>query len=229
MIFEKILELADNEKVKLAQSFKDEINKRLHLGMSAYVCKYGTLSDGHDKITDAQRYFQSYKEMYNYSNSIENNKVIAMAAQADLVDAEDELSSALKASDKLRAESKILKAKIILTNALVTIEDLTRQLNAFDEVRLELMDKIETLYPNGIEQAEEDSFTAVAKYKMLRKRFGYTESLHHLPLKKELKAKLGLENNAPEMAAWMSISEPEKFELMLSENNKALDDKRNNK
>lgn len=226
MEYEKILELTDSNEIRLGKSFKDEINKKLCLGMSAYAVKHGSLSDGHEKITNADRYYQSIKEMYNYANSAESYRIQAMLSQADLLDAEEMPEETTQ--QKLRKQAAILKAKNALTNSLVSIEDLTRQINAFNEVRLELMNEVESKYPLGIEQAEEDNWTAKAKYKMLKNKFGFTENLTHLPLRKELKAKLGLENNAPEMAAWLSVTDPNRLEALINET-KAISDKRTNK
>lgn len=218
MEFDKILELLDDDKVQLAQSFKNEINKKLALGMTKYVCRYGTLSDGHEKITDAQRYFQAIKEMYMYGIELENQKVLAMEAQADLMDAEEALELAEKASDKIRAEAKIMKAKNMLTSCLVNIEDKKRCLEAFNEVRLELKDQVEAQYPNGIEQAEEDNWKAVAKYQIYKKKLGRQAELTHLPLHKETKAKMGLEMGAPEMAVWLGVTDPRKLNELQEKN-----------
>jgi len=176
--YNKVLELLNDDKIELAKSFKDQINKKLALGMTKYVCKNGTLSDGHEKITDAQRYFQSIKEMYYYSIELENQRVLAMEAQADLMDAEELINVAKKPSQKLRAEAKLLKAKTALTNCLVNIEDKKRCLSAFNEVREELKEKVESQYPEGIEQAEEDNWKAVARYRMYKKKLGLPQELY---------------------------------------------------
>lgn len=229
MDYEKILELASDEKVELAKSFKDEINKTLALGMTRYVCRHGTLSEGHGKLTDSQIYYQSIKEMWGLSGSIESQKVISMRAQADLMDAEDKLSSAVKKSEILRAEADILDAKTKLTNALVTIQDQTRMLDEFNKVRLELKEKVEAQYPLGIEQAEPDNWKAVYKYKVLQKRAGYQEILAHVPLPKKEKTELGLDAGFPEAASWMATTDQNELELLISNKQAMLNDKRNNK
>lgn len=182
MEFDKILEFSDNELVSLAKDFKNEIGKNLALGMTAYQCKYGTLAEGHEKLTDAQRYFQSIKEMWYVGNNISDQKAIAMEAQADLIEAEEALAHAESKAQELRAESKILRAKTRLTQCLVQIEDSMRCLKAFDEVRRELKPVVEQKYPLGIEQAEEDNWTAVAKYRAFKRAIGYNENLTHIPL-----------------------------------------------
>lgn len=188
MEYEKILEIADSGNVELALSFKEEINKKLALGMTRYVCRYGTLSDGHEKLTEAQKYFQAIKEMWSLGTSMSFQKVSAMKAQADLLDAEESLEKAEKKSDKLRAEAKILEAKNALTISLVNIQDLERQLDEFNKVRLELAPIVEAMYPEGIEQAEEDSWKAVFEYRAMKG----DGTVQNIPLEPHTKAKLGV-------------------------------------
>lgn len=213
MDYDKILELAEDNKVKLGLEFRKEIGKSLALGMTRYVCINGTLSDGHEKITDAQRYYQSVKEMYGLSNEITNQKINAMEAQADLMDAQIEFENAHAknldggAARLLRAEAKILRAKSRLTNCLVSIEDSTRCLKAFNDVRLELKDKVEARYPEGIEQAEPDNWMAVAQYRALRQKSGHREMIQHVPLDPVTKAKLGMEADIPELVYWQALRE----------------------
>lgn len=207
MDYDRILELASDNKVKLAQDFKKDIGKWLALGMTRHQCINGTLSDGHENILDVQRYRQAIKEMYYIGNEIESQKINAMEAQADLMDAEDFLKSAEKPSDKMRGEAKVLRAKARLTNCLVSIEDSTRCLNAFNSVRVELKDSVETRYPEGLEQAEPDIWKAVANYRVLRSKVGHREMVQHVPLDPETKAKLGMESNTPELAFWQALRE----------------------
>ena len=42
MLYDEILKLADDNTVQLALSFKEGLNKDLSLGMTRYVCRYGT-------------------------------------------------------------------------------------------------------------------------------------------------------------------------------------------
>lgn len=204
--FNKILAITEDSRVELAASFKELLHKELTLGMTNYVCKYGTLSDGHDKITDSQRYYQAIREMYNRANEIANQKVISMTAQADLIDAEEELDKAETKSQKLRAEAKILQAKNALRNSLVYGEDTLRQLNAFNEVRLELQDKVRAQYPEGIEQAEPDNWRALTEYKIARQKAGHIEMLQHMPMPSEEKAKLGVQSGIPELYFWEAVN-----------------------
>lgn len=214
--FDKIIELTKDSRVELGASFKELLHKELALGMTRYVCRNGTLSDGHEKITDAQRYYQAIKEMYTRACEMANYKVLAMEAQADLIDANDELvvaNNGGKASNILRAEAKVLRASNRLRDSLVNAEDLMRQLDEFNAVRLELKEKVQSQYPQGIEQAEKDNWEAVAKYRMAKKGLGYQEQVTHIPLDKESKARLGLRHGSPEMALWLAVSKEKEIEL----------------
>ena len=213
MEYEKILEIADSGNVELALSFKEEINKKLALGMTRYVCRHGTLSDGHEKLTDAQKYFQAIKEMWSLGTSMSFQKVSAMKAQADLLDAEESLEKAEKKSDKLRAEAKILEAKNALTISLVNIQDLERQLDEFNKVRLELAPIVEAMYPEGIEQAEEDSWKAVFEYRAMKGDF----KVQNIPLRADKKAELGMNMGNMEAIAPLYFSNKEKFNKSMEQ------------
>ena len=221
--FNKILALSNDETVELASSFKELLHKELTLGMTRYVCRYGTLSDSFDKLTDSQRYYQSIREMYNRANEISMQKVASMEAQADLIDAEELLEKAETKSQKLRAEAKVLKAKNALRSSLVMIEDIMRQLDEFNKVRLELQDKVRAQYPEGIEQAESDNWKAVAKYKIARQNVGHNEMLNHIPLPMEEKARLGVMYNKPELAFWMAQQKENDFHKILTDENKKVE------
>jgi hypothetical protein len=192
--YEKVLELVDSEQVELATSFKSLLHKELVLGQTRWVCRYGTLSDGHEKITDAHRYYQAIKEMYALSGSIRLQKASAMLAQADLLDAQELEAQATKASDKLRAQGKALQAQEQMLTALVTIEDQLRMLDEYDKVRLELKPIVQAQYPQGIEQAERDNWLAVAEYRMLKQQVpgNAPERLDNVPLDPLTKAQYGL-------------------------------------
>lgn len=213
-VYDKILKLSESELVQLSQDFKNEINKNLHLGHSRYLVRYGVLSDGHDRVTPAQRYFASIKEMWMAGNSVNNERVRAMNAQADLMDAKEDLENAWKASDQLRAKAKILQAETQLTSALVNIEDLTRQLDEFNKVRLELKASVEAQYPEGVEQAELDNWMSVAKLKFIRQRSTGPERFTNVPLPPERKAELGYEMGRFDMIAPLAVAEPDKCALI---------------
>lgn len=213
MEYEKILEIAESGNVELALSFKEEINKKLALGMTRYVCRYGTLSDGHEKLTDAQKYFQAIKEMWSLGTSMSFQKVSAMKAQADLLDAEDSLKESKKESDILRAKARILEAKNALTVSLVNIQDLERQLDEFNKVRLELAPVVEAMYPEGIEQAEEDSWKAVFEYRAMKG----DHKVQNIPLRTEIKAELGLNTGNIEAIAPLAFSNKESFVTKMNQ------------
>lgn len=209
--FQKAISITNDKKVKLAQEFKDVLNKELALGMTRFVCRNGTLSDGHEKITAAQRYYQSIKEMYTRGVEMVNLECLAMEYQADVLDAEKALGLAQEESAKLRAEAKLKRSKNQLINTLVNIEDTYRQLDEFDKVRLELKDEVTSKYPEGIEQAELDNWHAVAEYRASMKHFGQNVSLNHIPLPIEDKAKFGFFNGIPEMMSWLVVNDKEKI------------------
>ncbi|HYE72037.1 MAG TPA: hypothetical protein VEF04_01850 [Blastocatellia bacterium] len=207
-----LLKITKDSRVELGKSYKDFINTRLHLGMSKYVCKYGTLSDGHEKITPAQRYYQAIKEMYVRAEAIEEYELAALDAQADLIEAEETLSEAKTEAQKLRAEVAVRRAKKRIKGALVNAQDSMRQLEAFDEVRQELQEQVETKYPGGIEQAEEDNQKAVAEYRIMKKMLGYQEHLTHIPLRPEVKAEMGLISGHKELVAALIIDKKDEIE-----------------
>lgn len=211
---EKIIELTDDERVTLGQSMKDLLNKELCLGMTRYVCRYGTLSDGFEKFTPAQRYYQAIREMYYKSNSIKAGKVRAMLAQADFMDAQDNLEYVLEhdkssASNKLRAEAKLMECTNNLGEILVQIQDDIRQLDEFTSVYKELQDEVRSKYPNGVEQAEPDNWRAVAEYRYLKSKtndLGKAD-MAAVPLPMEEKAALGVRYQRADMMAPMIIND----------------------
>lgn len=189
--YEKILKLSEDNKVELADSFKDLLHTHIVLGQTRWVCRYGTLSDGHEKVTEAQRYYAAHREMFKLRSSIMTTKANAMEIQADLLDAQAELEIASTQAQKLRANAKILKAKELLASALITIEDQLRMLDEYNKVRLELKDFVESKYPLGIEQAEKDNWNAVYEYRMIKQLQGIPQQTDNIPLPPEMKAELG--------------------------------------
>jgi len=191
-VYNDIQAIASSETVELSLEFKNEINKSLALGHTRYMIRHGVLSDGHEKITDAQRYFQSIREMWNYANSMQTHKIQSMRAHAKLIDAKEAYDKAEKASDKLRAEADIMEAKMQLTASLVQTQDIARQLDELNKVRLELKPLVEAKYPGGIEEAEEDNWTAVYNYRMIKnKSSNNSERVDNICLSPEKKAELG--------------------------------------
>lgn len=217
--FDKIVELVDNDTVKLADSFKDLLHTELMLGQSRHVCRYGTLSDGHERITDAQRYYAAIKEMWNRATSIEDCKVSAMRAQADLIDAQEALGQAKTTSSKLRAQADVLSAQSRLKHALIGAEDTLRQLDEFNRVRLELMPIVKAKYPEGIEQAEPDNWEAVARYRVGIEQITHTpQMLRHIPLEQIHKAKLAIELGNGELGAWLVADKGKEIKELAGNN-----------
>ena len=205
MELDKILEITQSDEVKLSHEFKDLLNKKMNLGMTDYMIEHGSLSDSFDKISKASRYYQCYREQYILANAISLQEEQAMEAQADLIDAETDLLSAKGIAEKLRAESKIKKYKRVLASALVQGQDLVRQLKAFNKVRLKLMPEIEAKYPEGINQADEDMWVAVAEYKTMLRAMGIKQEVNNIPLSQSKKAEIGITTGNPDMAAWYVV------------------------
>jgi hypothetical protein len=171
--------------------------------VTKYVCRYGTLSDGHDKITESQIYYQAIREAYQRAQTMRDYKCVALESQADQMDALNLLEQSVNKSDKLRAEAKLIRATASLQNSLVQAEDCKRQMDEFLLVVSELQESIRAKYPNGIEQAEPDNWKAVAEYKAAMQEItGISQHLNHLPMPQKIKASLGIDLGKPEMVAW---------------------------
>lgn len=211
MNIDKILELDKDERFILAKSFREDINKKLARGMTRYVCRYGTLSDGHEKLTDAQKYFQAIKEIDAMSFSLEEQICMAMVSQADLYEAE-EMQAETKAQ-QLRKEAKIRLAKNKIANALIQKEDLVRQLDEFIKVYQELRPIVESKYPEGIEQAEEDNWKAVFEYRAMKG----DRSVQNIPLSPQVKAELGMNTGNMEAIAPLYFADKEKFKKSMEQ------------
>lgn len=186
----KITKVVDSEEVQYGLNLHKDLHKKLCLGQTRWVCRYGTLSDGHEMITDAQRYFSAIKQIYYLALNIQSEKASAMEAEADWLDAQKLKEIAVTEADLLRAQAKALKAETRLTSCMVTVEDQLRQIDEFNKVRKELEPIVNEKYPEGIEQSEEDSWSAVFKYRTLKSG---NDRFDNVPLPPELKLKLGIE------------------------------------
>lgn len=206
--YEKLSQLIEDDKVKYGLNLPKDLHTKLVLGQTRYVCRYGTLSDGHEKITPAQRYYQAIKEIYSLSMSIRDQRAYGMEAQADLLDAEESLlrvaNLGLPEQAKLRAEASCIKARSRLTQSLVTVQDQLRMLDEYDMVRRELESHVEEKYPLGVEQAEQDNWIAVFEYRM---RKGH-ENISNIPLDPVTKAQLGYEYYRVDAIAPLELSDP---------------------
>lgn len=210
--FDKILALTKDEKVELGSSFKELMHKELCLGMTRYVCRYGTLGDGHEILTDAQKYYQANKELWVRSCAMKELEAKAMEAQADLIDSDIEIQSSNNRTSELRAQAKKIRAENSLVSALVQAEDTLRQMDEFNRVRLELQEKVRAQYPEGIEQAEPDHWRAVARYRFLK---GNQEQMSNIPMPVEEKAKLGVSYKRQDMFAPLIIEDERKAKELV--------------
>lgn len=211
--YDKLISLVENDSVKQgAELPKIYLHKWLVLGQTEHVCRHGTLSDGHEKLTDSQRYAQALKEWYSLALNIRSQKTIAKRAQADLIDAEEKLTEAVKDSAILRAEADKEDAETRLLTALVTVEDQMRMVRVYESEVKKLKSAVEKQYPKGIEQAEVDNWNTVANYRMLKNPGG--ERLDNVPLSPVDKAKIGLKYKRTDaLAPLMVIDAPAFIQL----------------
>lgn len=198
--YEKLLEIVNSPAIELAQGFKDLMHKKLQLGQSRYVCRHGTLSEGHDKLLDSQRYFQAIRESWYLSLNIILQKAVAMEAYADLLEQEGIVPQTKP--EELRKEAKILKAKQLLLSALTTVEDQSRQLDEYLKIEAELRDQVDAKYPGGIEDAEKDHWEAIAKYRTTNRALGIPEMVKNIPMSAEDKARIGFQSGNFDMTTW---------------------------
>ncbi len=216
---ELVQKLAGSEVVKLSLEFEKDLHKRLVLGQTRYMCRWGTLSDGHEKITDAQRYYQAIREMYYLAGNIVDQQAEAKLAEADVLEHE-QLANSLHAMEhvKLRAQGMLERAKLRLTRARITIQDQLRMLDEYNRVYKELKPVVEAKYPEGIEQAEADNWSAVARYRAaIEESTGQRQMLRHIPLDPKTKARLGIETDKPELVAWLATREMDALKQLASE------------
>lgn len=199
--YESILRLSQDDKVELSESFKELIGKELCFGETRYMVRHGVLSEGHLRLTPAQRYYASIKEMWVAGQSIRRNKATAMIAQADLLEAQEQLETAEKPSQKMRWEGKSLQAKETILDCLVSIQDTTRKLDELNKIRLELQPEVQSKYPEGIEQSEKDNWKVVAEHQAMIS----PQPLSWIPLEREEKAKLGLKYKRTDLMAWDAV------------------------
>lgn len=220
--YERLLTLADSDEVtKGAELPKVKLHKWLVLGQTDWVCRYGTLSDGHEKITDAQRYPQAIKELYYLSLNIKGQKAVAKRAQAKLMRAEARLAMASDTADILECEADKEEAEAQLASALVTVEDQMRMVRSYHKVIAELGPKVEAQYPEGMEQAERDNWTAVYRYRMeMEKTPGFArQQTNNIPLPPEEKAKLGIQYGRMDSIAPLIVADERKAVELLPRKN----------
>ena len=213
-IYDKLLELTDTDTVQLASEFRNSIGKELILGQTRFMCRYGTLSDGHEKLTESQRYYQSIKEMHSLASNMRVMRAQSMINQAKIIRAEEKLKKAKEdknRADEFEAMGELAIAQESLLNNLTTVEDQTRMLDEYNKIRLELKPMVEAKYPEGIEQAEKDNWMAVLKHRINQRHAGLQQHLTHVPMDAQTKAEFGLEYNAPDLWSWLEVSDPQKM------------------
>lgn len=210
--FESILKKADDSSVELTDEIKKLLGTELQFGMSNYVCQNGTLSDGFEKITPAQRYYQAVKECWTYGNSLQDTKATALQLQTKLkIDIIlDKLFGWLPVFG-FYFQGKKMQSTRSMAGLLMEIEDKTRVLNAFNEARLKLMPEVRSKY-KSIEEAEPDNWEAVLKFRISRQKLGKQEFLNHVPGTAEEKALIGVAYNAPEAAMWLAIEKEKEID-----------------
>lgn len=190
----KLFEVTNDIRVDLADDMKELLNKELCMGMTRFVCRHGTLGDGFEKLTDAQKYYQAIKETYVRACELRRTKANAKKFYADFIEAKQEIELAKGEVAQLRAESKLELAELSAFELLVHAEDTLRQLDEFNKVRLELQDTVRAQYPGGIEESESDSWTAVMQYRLSKMGApGETTNISSIPLPLHEKQKIGLE------------------------------------
>lgn len=210
--FDKILEIANENAVSLSHELRNQLHKEMALGMTRFVCRHGTLSDSFDKLTESQIYYQANKEAYIRANELRRLRANAKKANAELLEAKEDLRKAVTEIEKLKAQARLELAELNLFELLVTAEDTARQLDEFNKIRGELRESVRSAYPEGIEQAELDNWRAVAEYKAFLKQVGCASGpLNSLPLPSDEKAKIGVVSNNPEMAAWYLVQNKAKL------------------
>lgn len=212
--YEKLIELTESPEVQEGVDLpKVQLHKWLVLGQTEYLCEYGTLSDGHEKLTDAQKYAQALKEQYYLAVNMALQKSVGMEAQADILEAEEELEKEdLSPSKRLRLEAKLNRARANMLSALTMIEDQTRMIKFYAKKAAELKPKVEAQYPRGIEQAEADNWSAVFEYRMKKGGgHGIGERVDNVPLDPYTKARLGVKYGRPDAVAPLAVSEKERI------------------
>lgn len=224
--YDKLIQITDSQEIAEGVDLpKIYLHKWLVLGQTEHVCRYGTLSDGFEKITDSQKYSQAIKEYYYIALAIRREKAMAMEAQARIYDAEEDLNAAVTKADKLRAQAKYDLACLDLDTCLVNVEDRKRMLSVYIQEISYLKPIVEAKYPKGIEQAEKDNWQAVAEYRMIKASVpgaGF-QQLDSIPLHPVDKAKLGVHYGRMDAIAPVMLTNKEKLkELDTVEEDKRL-------
>lgn len=212
MDFNKLFQITDDTKLTLSDEMKELLNKELCLGMTRWVCRHGTLGDGFEKLTDAQKYYQAVKEVWTRANELKRVRANAKKSYADFLEAKAKLEKAQTEIEILRATAEVELSELSALELLAHAEDVLRQLDEFNNVRLELQERVRAQYPGGIEQAEPDSWRTVMKYRLLKTGVpGALNDTTSVPLPFEEKFRIATEiKDRPDLAAPLLLSNLEK-------------------
>jgi len=209
---QKTKDLLSDTKIDESLNLRELLNKEFCLGMTRHVCRHGTLGEGHEKITDAQRYYQSIKEVYTRAVTLIQMRASLLELEAELLEVEEMPEG--KKSQVLRKEAARMKAELRLKTTKIEIEDTFRQLDEFDKVRRELGPRVKEKYPHGIEQAEVDNWKAVARFRQLKNP---NNNLNNIPLSDQDKWDLADEIGRLDLKAVKLVREPESMKKLTEQ------------
>lgn len=202
--------------VEKSFNYKDLLNKKLVLGQTRWVCRYGTLGDGHEHLSDAQRYFQAIKEAYYIACSLKRLEATRLKIEADLLEAEILIECKESRVTQLRGASAKKLAELAMIENQVTEQDLTRMLDEYNKIIEELGPAVDAKYPEGIEQAEKDHWENVFKYRMVKSLDPRNrETVSNVPLPPEDKARLGSKYHRIDALAHLSVTDEPKYLQIL--------------
>jgi hypothetical protein len=205
---EQVEQISASDLVTSSAEFANKhINKWLHIHQTKYVTLYGTLSDGHGRITAAQIYSGALREAYSTAQSIETCAINAKRAYAKMLKAQDQINKAENEWDKIQAECDLLEAEKAMEGQRLNAESLKYMLEAHTEVINKLGPSVTAQY-SSFEASEKDNWMQTAKYWNDEKKSGYIKQMQSLPLDPMSKAKLGIETHNPEMTLWLKHSDP---------------------
>lgn len=164
-----LIKLDKDERVKEGQELRSLLRKDFTLGMTRYVCRNGTLGEGHECLTLAEKYAQSCREYYTRAFEASTQSAQAKKFYASYLKAKDKYEQAYEtggAAARLEAEAEMELAQLSLMRAEDNAKDLMDQLDEFRKVMHELRPKFREMYPEGVEQAEPDNWQNRLSYRM---------------------------------------------------------------
>jgi len=162
--YDEILAIAGDDLVGLSQKFEDEWGKKLRIGHTDWVIEHDMLGEGHQKLIAPDRYFSGVRELWVRAKGMGDKEAQAMEAQADLLDGQEELKIAKKASDKLRAKAKIKRAECSLKSTLFSIKDTQKEMKCLYRLIRELEPEVKAKYDLDIDRAQPDIWKAKMRY-----------------------------------------------------------------